>query len=56
MVKRRRPPSQECEPSCATHVPHIAAMDLFVVPTIGFELLYGFVILRPSGSNACGSR
>jgi hypothetical protein len=23
-----------------------AAMDLFVVPTIGFELLYGFVIVR----------
>jgi len=21
-------------------------MDLFVVPTIGFELLYGFVIVR----------
>jgi len=25
---------------------HIAAIDLFVVPTIGFELLYGLVILR----------
>jgi hypothetical protein len=28
------------------HAPDIAAMDLFVVPTIGFKLLYGFVILR----------
>ena len=27
-------------------VPDIAAMDLFVVPTIGFELLYAFVIVR----------
>jgi hypothetical protein len=46
MVKRRRPPSQEWRTFVRNHVPHIAAMDLFVVPTIGFELLYGFVILR----------
>jgi hypothetical protein len=26
--------------------PDIAAMDLFAVPTIGFRLLYGFVIVR----------
>jgi hypothetical protein len=34
---------------CAASVPHepdIAAMDLFVVPTIGFDLLYAFVIIR----------
>ena len=28
------------------HAPHIAAMDLFVVPTIGFDLLYGLVIVQ----------
>ncbi len=28
------------------HAPHIAAMDLFVVPTIGFSLLYCLVIIR----------
>src|SRR6476659_8198999 len=28
------------------HAPDIAAMDLFVIPTIGFELLYAFVIVR----------
>jgi transposase InsO family protein len=28
------------------HAPDIAAMDLLVVPTIGFKLLYGFVIVR----------
>ena len=33
-------------PSCATTPRHIAAVDLFVVPTIGFKLLYGLVILR----------
>jgi transposase InsO family protein len=27
-------------------MPEIAAMDLFVVPTLAFKLLYGFVILR----------
>src|SRR6202007_1145698 len=30
----------------ANHAPDIAAMDLFVVPTIGFDLLYAFVIVR----------
>jgi hypothetical protein len=28
------------------HAPDIAAMDLFVVPTIGFDLLYACVIVR----------
>ena len=28
------------------HAPHIAAMDLFVAPTIGFDLLYVLVIVR----------
>ena len=28
------------------HAPDIATMDLFVVPTIGFGMLYGFVIIR----------
>ena len=26
------------------HAPDIAAMDLFVVPTVGFDLLYAFVV------------
>jgi transposase InsO family protein len=28
------------------HAPEIAAMDLFVVPTLAFRLLYGFIIVR----------
>ena len=28
------------------HMPHIAAIDLFVVPAIGFRLLYALVIVR----------
>src|SRR6202165_3554579 len=46
MVKRRGPPSQGWRTFLQNHAPDIAAMDLFVVPTIGFKLLYGFVIVR----------
>src|SRR5580693_9391300 len=46
MVKRRGPPSQGWRTFLRNHAADIAAMDLFVVPTIGFEMLYGFVIVR----------
>src|SRR3984893_3720840 len=46
MVKRRGPPSQGWRFVLLNHDPDIAAMDLFVVPTIGFKLLYGLVIVR----------
>ena len=46
MVRRRTPPSQGWRTFLRNHAPDIAAMDLFVVPTIGFDLLYGFVIVR----------
>src|ERR1700720_4204033 len=46
MVKRRGPPSQGWMTFLRNHAPDIAAMDLFVVPTIGFDLLYAFVIVR----------
>src|SRR5258705_5173705 len=46
MVKRHGPPSQGWKTFLRNHAPDIAAMDLFVVPTIGFKLLYGFVIVR----------
>jgi transposase InsO family protein len=46
MVKRRGPPSQGWPTFLHNHAPDIAAMDLFVVPTIGFHLLYAFVIVR----------
>ena len=40
MVKRRGPPSQGWKTFLRNHAPDIAAMDLFIVPTIGFDLLY----------------
>jgi transposase InsO family protein len=46
MVKRLGPPSQGWRTFLRNHAPDIAAMDLFVVPTIGFNLLYAFVIVR----------
>ncbi len=46
MVKRRGPSSQGWRTFLHKYVPDIAAMDLFVVPTIGFDLLYAFVIVR----------
>src|ERR1700758_5080166 len=46
MVKRRGPPSQGWRTFLRNHAPDIAAMDFFVVPTIGFDLLYAFVIMR----------
>jgi transposase InsO family protein len=44
--KRWGPPSQGWRTFLRNHAPDIAAMDLFVVPTIGFDLLYAFVIVR----------
>jgi hypothetical protein len=38
MVKRRGPPSQEWRTFLRNHAPDIAAMDLFVVPTIALPV------------------
>src|SRR5438128_11714770 len=46
MVKRCGPPSQGWRTFLRNHAPDIAAMDLFVVPTIGFDLLYVLVVVR----------
>jgi transposase InsO family protein len=46
MVKRRGPLSQGWRTFLRNHAPDIAAMDFFVVPTIGFKLLYAFIIVR----------
>ena len=46
MVKRRGPPSQGWRTLSRNHAPDTAAMDLFVVPTLGFDLLYAYIIVR----------
>jgi transposase InsO family protein len=45
MVRRRHPPSQSWKTFIRNHADGIAAMDLFVVPTISFRLLYGLLIM-----------
>jgi transposase InsO family protein len=42
----RDPSSQGWGTFLRNHAPHIAAMDLFLVPTISFNLLYVLVIVR----------
>jgi transposase InsO family protein len=46
MAKKDDPPGQSWCTFLRTHAPQIAAMDLFVVPTIGFAQLYILVIIR----------
>jgi len=46
MSKRRRPPSQGWKTFLRNHAEAVASIDMFVVPTISFRLLYGFLILR----------
>ena len=46
MVKRPRPPRQRWRTFLSNHGADIAAMDLFVVPTVRFGLLYALVIVR----------
>jgi len=46
MARRRRRPSQGWKTLLRNHADGIAAMDLFVVPTISLRLLYGLLILR----------
>jgi hypothetical protein len=46
MAKRHGPPSQGWRTFLRNHAPDIAAINLFVVPTFGFDLLYALVIAR----------
>src|SRR6195256_6342080 len=48
MARRRRPPSQGWKTFLRNHADGIVAMDLFVVPTISFRLLYGLLIMGHS--------
>jgi transposase InsO family protein len=45
MARRRDPPSQGWRTFLRNHADGIAAMDLFVAPTISFRLLYGLLIV-----------
>jgi hypothetical protein len=45
MFRRRDPPSRGWRTFLRNHADGVAAMDMFVVPTISFRLLYGLLIL-----------
>ena len=45
MARRGRPPSQGWKTFLRNHADGIASMDLFVIPTLYFRLLYGLLIL-----------
>jgi transposase InsO family protein len=46
MKRRRGRPSQTWKTFLKNHMAETAAIDFFVVPTVTFRLLYGFVVLR----------
>src|SRR3974390_89211 len=46
MARNRRPPSQGWKTFLRNHADGIASIDLFVVPTISFRLLYGLLIRK----------
>jgi hypothetical protein len=46
IVQRHRSPSQSWKTFLRGHAAGTASLDLFVVRTISFKLLYGLVILR----------
>ena len=47
MCRHSRPPSQGWRTFLSNHVDGIAAIDLFVLPTIAFQILYCLVIVPP---------
>ena len=46
MIRHPKPPSQTWRTFLENHVPDIVAIDFFVVPTMRFQLLYCFLVLR----------
>jgi hypothetical protein len=46
MCRRRHPPPTGWRAFLRIHTAQIASVDLFVIPTIGFKLLYGLMILH----------
>ncbi|CAN5483722.1 integrase core domain-containing protein [soil metagenome] len=44
-IKNRKPPSQTWKSFLQNHAGQIAAIDFFTVPTVSFNILYGFIVL-----------
>jgi len=46
MIRQKKPPSQTWRTFLKNHVKQIAAVDFFTVPTVRFQILYCFIVLR----------
>ncbi len=51
MIRRRGPPSQSWKSFIRNHTDGIAACDFLVVPTIGFKLLFAFIVMAHGRRN-----
>ena len=56
MVVRLNPPSQSWKTFLRNHAEAIAAIDMCVVPTVTFELLFPSWFSGTAGDTCCGSR
>jgi hypothetical protein len=56
MRRGGRPPSQSWKTFLRNHADAIAAIDLCVVRTLAFDLLFVFVVLGTAGGSCCGLR
>jgi hypothetical protein len=54
MARHRKPPSQGWKTFLRNHADGIASIDLFVVPTLSFQLLYGLLILSHCHAGSYG--
>jgi len=45
MVRRKKPPSQNWRTFLENHAQQLVSIDFFTVPTIGFQVLYVFLVL-----------
>ena len=45
IVRRRKPPSQTWQTFLENHLRQLVSVDFFVVPTVGFKLLFVFLVL-----------
>jgi len=45
LVRRRNPPSQTWKTFLENHIKSMVSIDFFTVPTIRFQVLYGFLVL-----------
>ncbi len=56
MARPSKLPSQTWKTFLRNHAEVISAIDMCVVPTLTFDLLFAFLVLGLAGDSCCGSR